>query len=265
MKRASAPSEEKPQLLEVNGEDDSKRRRIEHTLLTRFDPNTVETRLDVSSKRNQYGGVNFSSRLKNGGPFVLLLPRMTVAYVPSVWDEEKQAKYGKEKDKQLNPDRKSEHWSLKCECTDRTVELFHEKIIKPLASRLCESRHLLWPNDMGKLKLDDPAQFQSLIISPFKRDGERNYLHFDALSERGNFAHFPVPLIDAKTGEHLPPHAVLGDGSEISCAASFSRGYAGASSGVKIYVSPVVIYVHKLCDPPRASAEDFAHPTEFDD
>lgn len=250
-------------IVEIDGQQTEKKPRVELCPFSQFEPESVAPHIELSGKRSQYG-VMFTSRLKSGGPFVLLLPRMTIASAPCAWDEGMQAKFGKNKDKQLDPERKTEQWLMKCSCSDEFVKSYFDKITKPLAKRLADQKKEIWPNDVSKHQLDGAQEFYSLINSPFKRDGEKNFIGLDTLGERGNLTRFPVKLIDSATGKELPAGAQLGEGSEVSVAVDFSRGYAGATTGVKNYLKPVVIYVHKLCEPSNVSADDFIVPSQFD-
>lgn len=194
----------------------------------------------------------------NKEALVLLGPCCEVAYEPSAWDEAKQAKWGKDKDKKLDANRKSDKWSLDLFVPEEFAALYRSDVEDTLLDDVFAQRQKIYPDK----QLRSAEALGGMLASnvSFDKNTGRPMLKLALDGERNGSA--PFALRDAETKEPLPADVVLTQGSEVYPLIDLSGVLCGKQS-VKQYAKPVVLYVKKLAASRKVDAD--AYKVEFDE
>jgi len=146
---------------------------------------------EFSPSKSQYGG--FSGKCSYGAAFSNVLitgPAMRVLHEPSVWDEQKQAKWGKS-GKPLDADRKTDKWNIELELDNAEFEAFLERYVQRRAADVHAAQERFLPAGAKPMSLEVIASKFYSLIKHDKNTGAKT-LGFDGRCEKGSTA---VPLV----------------------------------------------------------------------
>ncbi len=195
--------------------------------------------------RSKFG--KFGTRLygPDKRPAVVKMPRMTVAFEPSAWTEEKEEmmrKKGKVVKSPLAADRTTDKWTLQCFVSEEVEAWYRGNVEEPLCEDIFEQG--VYPNVKSAEAVSGKLS-ESSIVKTDDQSG-RPVMTFQMKSERGATV-APMKLFDADTLEPLPDGTKLGRGSEVNVLCNFSESFCGAQ--LSVYAKPLAVYVSHLVRP----------------
>jgi hypothetical protein len=167
-------------------------------------------------------------------PVLFTCPPMRVVHEPSIWDDAKQAKWGKS-GKPLDPDRKSDKWSLDLEAEEEFIA-FINALIRRFAELIYENQAKL---SLGKLLSKEVIESKFDAFPVIKKDTKTGVrtLSFDGRVEKGS-TEMPIVLVD-KNGEKIKDAPHIGRDSILQPIPRMSSVRIGAGfKDAKTYVDP---------------------------
>lgn len=218
---------------------------------------------EIVASRSQYGGWSVSWTYgKHRQPLTFTGPRSRVVHEPSIWDEEKEAAFGKS-GHGLDPKRSSDKWSVSLALDVENFITFIERLVHRFASDIFEAQEKILPKGSKPMTVEViESKFYS-IIKIDKRTGERT-LDFDGRCNVGA-ASVPLCLVD-EDGATLEKGAQLGRGSEVNPVMSLtSARIAENLQNVKVYTNPIKFVVRTLAPPVSVATNPDAIRAEIDD
>lgn len=179
-------------------------------------------------------------------PIDITGPWCTVAHDPSVWDSEKQMKYGKEK-KPLDVNRKADKWNATLSVSKEFAEVI-EAIKLRFAADIFANKHLFWdPKDpkTDKITIDIIASKFYEIVEWDAKIGS----HIMKVDGRCAVGSTDVPMILEDT-EGKSIDGKLGRYSEVAPMFTLGSAYINATmQNIKAYVDPGKFIVRKIVAP----------------
>lgn len=213
----------------------------------------VNARFQAS--KSQFGGSSGYFNYENANtPFSFTTPWCIVAHDPSVWDEAKNAKFGKKeadgKIKPLDPNRKTDKWSLGFEVTEPFLTFLDVDVKRAIAELIYPKRNEIW-RDGSKRAATSPDQLMMSfeVIVKYDEKSGVSVFNFDIKSDRDAEA-IPVEVIDYETKLAVDPK-LIGKGTEACAVVSFDSSYMNKS--IKLYATPKTIYVRNIVAPRGSS------------
>jgi len=197
----------------------------------------------------------------DGQPFTFTSPWVKLAHDPSVWDDEKNARFGKKGDdgkvKPLDANRKQDKWSMPVVVEDDFADWLEESLAYATADIILKNK-----DRIGHAAIKKATDCKSILMlyEPIVKNDDKlqkRTWNLDVRSERGART-LPVVVIDYNTQLPLSP-SDLGQNSEISVVVGCSSAYINKT--VKIYSEPKKVFVRKLVAP-RSNAN---YEPELDD
>ena len=199
---------------------------------------------NFSVSKGKFGGWAGSWTYSEARSTVVLTgPAMRVLHDPSVWDNEKALKYGKDK-KELDPERKADKWNVELAASpefaaklDEYLNAIAGLVLKQLGFFLPESTPAFAKNNSVDV-------IASKFYEVVKRDEKTGELVFK-LDGRCEVGATSVPLVlEDRDGNALPPDAGLGRGSLVAPVFKMSSLYINKGfQNIKVYVEPVKFVV----------------------
>lgn len=247
----------------VEDNEESKRARIKAPSYRGVPPDDVIA--DIRPSKSKFGGSSLSFKKLGGAPVTVTTPWMKLKHDPEPWDEQKQAKYGKEKDKPLDPERKSDKWNFDAELPSNDEEknlfmMYVDGVRLATAKAIFENRDKVWPTDKSKQReLKGPESVVSSYESTFKWEDGRDYFKPD-ISAPAHSKSLTLPIVSRDTGKFIDVSAI-GKGTEVAFIIDFSSAYVGKS--VKLYATPIQIAVRNVVA--RASRNPDDYEGEWDE
>jgi hypothetical protein len=216
---------------------------------------------DFSASNGNYGGFNGKARYgAQHGPVLVTGPAMKVLFEPSVWDEEKQLKWGKGGGT-LDADRKLDKWSLDLEVDDTAFEAFLEAYIAHRAKEVHAAQERFLPLGAKQLSIDVIAsKFYSIVKTT--RNGVKK-IGFDGRCDVGAQN---VPLIlEDEHGNRID--GGIGKGARVHPVMDLSRErVADKLQSIKQYVEPIKFIVRREAYvPPSLPVDAKAVKADIDD
>jgi hypothetical protein len=201
---------------------------------------------EFKPSKSAFGGTSAVFTNADGSSIQATTPWCELAYEPSAWDDTKQMKYGKDKDKLLDPKRKSDKWNAEMKVNEELFNNYLSGLKAEIARVIYEQRDRVWP-DGSKKALKSPDSLDALFEAMLKWDEKSGSFIFkpDIRSDVGA-KEVPVPVIDIISGEEMS-FAKLGRGTQICATIDFGSGYINKS--IKVYATPISFFVRNVVAP----------------
>lgn len=227
----------------------------------KFDGTALIARFQKST--GAYGGTNIYLSLPGASSVAVTMPWSRVEFEPSVWDEAKQAKYGKEKDadgkiKKLDPNRKKDKCSMTLNVSEAWSNWWRAYKLS-IAQRLFEQRAVIFKDQPDLKAIESARELLTSFEAGVKQNNSGDYLFKLDMTTDVGAQDTPLKLYAHDTKEELPSNVRLGRGSEV--AVVLDLGYARIGQKIKIYAVPSKVYVRTAVAPKN----DSAYVPEFDD
>lgn len=226
----------------------------------KFDGTSLEARFKAST--GPYGGMNCYFNKKGSLSVRVTMPFCRIEYEPSIWDEAKQAKWGKKeadgKVKALDANRKKDKASLML-CVPEAWNSWWRAYKLSVAQQIFAQRTFIFAKDEERKNVPSAEALLLLFEAGVKQQPSGEYLFKLDLSTEVGATEVPLPLFDAATEKPLSADYKLGRGSEVSCVIDLSYAYIGQK--VKIHARPTEVYVRSVVAPEKDGTR---HRPEFD-
>lgn len=195
---------------------------------------------EFSVSNGQYGGFNGKTRCgPSHGNVLITGPAMKVLFEPSVWDDEKQAKWGKS-GKPLDKDRKVDKWSLDLEVDSVEFEAFLERYIHYLAAQVHAAQERFLPPGAKPVSLEVVASKFYAIIKTDKNGVKK--LGFDGRCDVG--AKDVQLVLEDEDGNAV--NGGIGKNTLVYPVMDLTRmRVAEKLQNLKLYIDPVKFIVKK--------------------
>jgi hypothetical protein len=210
--------------------------------------------------KSQFGGVSGSVITREGTPLCCTTPWMKLEYDPEPWDDAKQARFGKEKDKKLDANRKTDKWSFQASTDKARFIEYVEEIKNAYALKIWEQRDTVFPNDVSKKALKSHEALMGNFESMIKFENGLNIFRPDVRAEVGA-QDITIPIENHDNPEVQLSVQDIGKGTEVAFVIDFSSSYINKS--IKVYATPLKIAVRNVV--PRLTRDGAKFKGEFDD
>lgn len=219
-----------------------------------------KVKAEFKASKSAFGGTSASFTNVDGSSITVTTPWCDLAFEVEPWDDVKQARFGKEKDKKLDPKRKSDKWNVSLKVEEDLFIEYLNKLQSAVSVAVYDQRDSVWRD--GSKKNLKSAEHLDGSWEPFYKIDEKNPIPIfkcDARSEVGA-KEIGVPVIEWKSGDEVPL-AALGRGTQVAAVVDFSSGYINKT--IKVYATPIKLYVRNIVAPKIRDPDAFR--PELDD
>lgn len=189
-------------------------------------------------------------------PVLIECPEASVVFAPSVWDEEAEAKHGNPKFAKLDPNRKSDKWSMTLQFENQEfIRIMNEEFTAQLRDELYDSR-VQWGGEQYRGLSSPMGLFDKVKWPIVKNEVTGAYeLKITMRSERGVsqanaawYSHIDKTKWDLKKKK-------IGKSTMVIPVIDFSDVFVGYETKAKCYAAGRMFYVTKWV-PPRVIEPD---------